>query len=72
MAKTTDFKDLDAPYIELVPRMRQLTWRFYDSRRKEWATTLDGNLRASLIELTIQTEDDTEALRTVFFCLNGG
>lgn len=72
VAKTTDFKDLDAPYIELVPRMRQLTWRFYDSRREEWAPTLDGDLRTSLIELTIQTAEDTEALRTVFFCLNEG
>jgi prepilin-type N-terminal cleavage/methylation domain-containing protein len=71
LAKTTGFKDLEASYIELVPRMRQVTWRFYDEQRSEWVPTLDGDFNAYLIELTIQTLEDSQPLRTVFFCLNG-
>lgn len=71
VAKTTGFKDLEASYIELVPRMRQVTWRFYDEQRSEWVPTLDGDFNAYLIELTIQTLEDSQPLRTVFFCLNG-
>ena len=71
LAKTTGFKDLEASYIELVPRMRQMTWRFYDEQRSEWVPTLDGDFNAYLIELTIQTLEDSQPLRTVFFCLNG-
>tara|TARA_R110000850_G_scaffold4834_2_gene21193 strand:+ start:532 stop:1116 length:585 start_codon:yes stop_codon:yes gene_type:complete len=66
------FVDIDAPYLELVPRMRQLSWQFYDEEREEWQSSLEGDLDASLIELVIKMEDSAPPLRSVFYCLKDG
>ncbi|MEM9282601.1 MAG: type II secretion system protein [Verrucomicrobiota bacterium] len=68
-AQTTQFQESQARYIELMPRLRVLRWRFYDAERREWMPTLDGNLKTSLIELTIQSDFDAKPLRSVFYCL---
>ena len=34
-----EFQNIDAPYIELIPRMRQLSWRFFDPLSREWKQT---------------------------------
>ncbi len=70
VAKEAAFQGLDAPYVELIPRIRYLAWRFYDGEDQEWVQTLDGELKTSLVELSFQTADDTHPLRTVFYCLN--
>lgn len=70
-ARETNFGTIEAPYVELIPRMRQLSWRFYDERAREWRQTLDGNFETSLIELTLQTGGGSPPLRSVFWHLNG-
>lgn len=69
-ARQTDFTTINAPYIELLPGMRQLTWRFYDSQARTWRQTLDGNFSTSLIELTIRTDGSSVPFRSVFWYLN--
>lgn len=71
-AQQNSFERIQAPYIELVPRMRQLTWRFYNARTREWEPTLDGGIDPSLVELTIQIEGDAAPLRSVFFFVGKG
>ncbi|MCB1207302.1 MAG: prepilin-type N-terminal cleavage/methylation domain-containing protein [Verrucomicrobiae bacterium] len=70
-AMKSDFLRVEAPYVELVPKMRQLTWRFYDPLSREWKQSLDGNLRSNLAELTFQIEGGSPPLRSVFWHLNG-
>jgi prepilin-type N-terminal cleavage/methylation domain-containing protein len=70
-AQKTDFQTINAPYIELIPRMRQLSWRFYDPLSREWKQTLDGNLRTNLVELTFQIDAGSPAMRSVYWHLNG-
>src|SRR5690606_14563833 len=71
-AKKSDFQQHDAPYVELIPRMRQLSWRFYDPLTREWKQTLDGNLRGHLAELTFQIDASSPPMRSVYWHLNGG
>jgi len=70
-ARNTDFGTIESAYVELIPNMRILRWRFYDERSQIWRDTLDGNFETSLIELTIQTTAGSPPLRTVFWHLNG-
>ncbi len=70
-ARKTDFQENEAPYVELIPRMRRLSWRFYDPLNREWKETLDGNLRSNLAELTFQIDANSPEMRTVFWHLNG-
>jgi prepilin-type N-terminal cleavage/methylation domain-containing protein len=70
-AKKSDFQNLDAPYVELIPRMRQLSWGFFDPLTREWKQTLDGNLRTNLVEMTFQIDTGSPAMRSVFWHLNG-
>lgn len=69
-ARQNNFSRIEAPYVELVPRMRQLTWRFYDSQARTWRQTLDGNFSTSLIELTARVHGDSAPFRSVFWYLN--
>jgi len=70
-AQKTEFQNLEAPFIELLPRMRQLSWRFYDPLSREWKQTLDGNLRTNLVELSFQIDAGSPVMRSVFWHLNG-
>jgi prepilin-type N-terminal cleavage/methylation domain-containing protein len=70
-ARKNDFQNLDAPYVELIPRMRQLSWSFFDPLSRKWKQTLDGNLRTNLVELTFQIDAGSPAMRSVFWHLNG-
>lgn len=70
-AQKNEFLKNEAPYIELIPRMRQLSWRFYDPLGKEWKQTLDGNLRSNLVELTFQIEGSNTPMRSAFWHING-
>lgn len=70
-ARKSDFQTNEAPYVELIPRMRQLSWRFYDPLAREWRQTLDGNLRTNLVELTFQIDSGSPAMRSVYWHLNG-
>ena len=70
-ARDTDFGTIEAAYVELIPNMRQLVWKFYDENSQQWRSTLDGNFETSLIELTIQTTAGSPPLRTVYWYLNG-
>lgn len=71
-AKKSDFQQHDAPHVELIPRMRQLSWRFYDPLTREWKQTLDGNLKSNLVELTFQIDASSPPMRSVYWHLNGG
>tara|TARA_R110002096_G_scaffold116864_6_gene253324 strand:- start:111 stop:749 length:639 start_codon:yes stop_codon:yes gene_type:complete len=68
-AKQSDFDESGALYLELIPRLRQLSWRFYDDRRKEWVPSLERDLDTSLVEMTLQTDSASPPLRSVFYCL---
>ncbi len=70
-AQKNDFLRNEAPYIELIPRMRQLSWRFYDPLTREWKQSLDGNLRSNLVELTFQIDGNSPPMRSVYWHLNG-
>lgn len=70
-AEEAGFRDLEAAYLELLPRMTQLSWRFHDQNAGEWRNTLDGRFPNSLVELTIRTEGQAEPLRAVFWHLGG-
>ncbi len=68
-AKKNDFElfRLDLPFVELIPRMRQLSWRFYDPISRNWKQTLDGNIQTNLAEITFQIDAQTTPLRSVFW-----
>ena len=66
-AKKNDFQRIEAPYVALIPRMRQLTWRFYDPQTRKWQQTLDGGQVTALAEMTIQVEGRALPLRSVFW-----
>jgi len=68
-AKENGFVGIESRYVELLPRMRQLSWRFYDRRTDEWRPTLDRDFPVSLVELTIRTERDSTPLRSAFHFL---
>ncbi len=70
-ARRNDFLRGEAAYVELIPRMRQLTWRFYDTQAREWRDSLDGGLLGNLVELTFQIEANAPPLRSVFWHVNG-
>jgi prepilin-type N-terminal cleavage/methylation domain-containing protein len=70
-AQKNDFLRNEAPYVELIPQMRQLSWRFYDPLNREWKQSLDGNLRSNLVELTFQIDGTAPPMRSVFWHLNG-
>jgi type II secretory pathway pseudopilin PulG len=70
-ARKNDFLRNEAAYVELIPRMRRLTWRFYDAQAQEWKDTLDGSIRSNLLEMTFQIEGGTPPLRSVFWHVNG-
>lgn len=70
-AQKNDFIRNEAPYVELIPQMRQLSWRFYDPLTREWKQSLDGNLRSNLVELTFQIDGTSPPMRSVFWHLNG-
>lgn len=70
-AMKNDFLRNEAAYVELIPRMRQLTWRFYDAQAREWKDTLDGGLRGNLVEMTFQIEGGSTPSRRVFWHVNG-
>ena len=70
-AQKNDFLRNEAPYVELIPQMRQLSWRFYDPLNREWKQSLDGNLRSNLAELTFQIDGTAPPMRSVFWHLNG-
>lgn len=69
-AQKSNFQENNAPYVELIPRMRRLSWRFYDPLNREWKDTLDGNLRSNLAELTFQIDSNSPEMRSVFWHLN--
>lgn len=69
-AQKNDFARNPAAYVELIPRMRQLSWRFYDPASREWRQTLDGNITTSLVELTFQIDTSKPPLRSVFWHIN--
>jgi len=69
-ARQSNFTEIEAPWVELIPQMRQLQWRFYDPSAREWRPTMDRGLAPSLIELTFQIESGSTPLRTVFYLVN--
>lgn len=67
-AKQNEFAKMDDfPHLDLVPRMRQLSWKFYDSDAQIWEQTRGDNIRSSLTELVFRIDGDPEASRSVFW-----
>lgn len=63
-----ELRTVDARSLTLMRRLRQLTWRFYDSSRLEWVDVLpQGSENPVMIELTIAREGEPNPLRTVFW-----
>ncbi len=70
-AEKSDFQNIEAPFVVLIPRMRQLTWQFYDPQARKWQQTLDGGITTSLAEMTMQVDGSAPPLRTVFWHIDG-
>lgn len=66
-AQKSDYNNIEAPYVVLIPRMRQLSWQFYDAQTRKWQQTLDGGLKSSLTEMTLQVDGTAPPLRTIFW-----
>ncbi len=66
-AKEKDFSRINAPFVELVPRLRQVSWRFYDTASRVWRQTLEGNYRSSFVEMKLRLPEDTEPTTIVFW-----
>ncbi len=63
-----EMSTVDARSLTLMRRLRQLTWRFYDSNRLEWVDVLpDGAENPVMIELTLAGEDEPHPIRSVFW-----
>lgn len=71
-SQKSDFQNIESPFVVLIPRMRQLTWQFYDPQARKWQQTLDGGITTSLAEMTMQVDGNAPPLRTVFWHINGG
>jgi len=65
-ARNSDFSEFEGAHVDLIPRMRQLTWRFYEARGQEWKPLPEGGARNFLVELTIQVDSSSPPIRTVF------
>ena len=69
-AREKDFTDLtDIPYVELLPRMTQCSWQFYDNTAGVWRPDLVQGRQPSLTELVFQIEGRSLPLRSVFWCI---
>ncbi|MEM7478018.1 MAG: hypothetical protein AAF483_23785 [Planctomycetota bacterium] len=63
-----EFETLSGRSVVLLRRLRQFTWRFYDSSRGIWLESWDSNLgNPSMVELTFRMEGDLEPTRSVFW-----
>jgi len=66
-AKEVDFVGLDQVYVELLPQVSRLTWRFFHPTRKSWEAFIDRRSPPTMIELTIRTEPTSATMRSVFW-----
>ena len=63
-----DMSSLDSRSLQLMRRLRQLSWNFYDSSRLEWVDVLPkGSNNPSMIALTVAGEGEPEPVRAVFW-----
>lgn len=67
-----DFADIEGPHLELIPRLRQLSWLFYNENTQRWEPTLDGDFPNSMVKLIFQVDGTTEPIETVFYYLQAG
>jgi hypothetical protein len=70
-AERSDFSEIDGPHLELIPRMRQLSWLFHNENTQRWEPTLDGAFPNSMVKLIIQTEGTAAPIESVFYYLKG-
>lgn len=70
--ESNDFKEIEGPHLELVPRMRQLSWLFFNENTQRWDPTMDGDFPNSMVKLVIQIDGTTTPIETVFYYLKGG
>lgn len=70
LAKEDDFIKMgEYPYVELVPRMRQVSWQFYSTDDRLWEQTIEANSSSSLTELLTRFEGENVPTRSVFWHL---
>lgn len=63
-----EMSTVNARSLTLMRRLRQLTWRFYDSNRQEWVDVLpEGAENPVMIELTLAGEGEPHPIRSVFW-----
>ncbi|MCB1231827.1 MAG: prepilin-type N-terminal cleavage/methylation domain-containing protein [Verrucomicrobiae bacterium] len=63
-----EMNQLNVRSLPLMKRLRQLTWRFYDSSRLEWVDVLPpGSQNPVMIELTLAGEGEPNPVRSVFW-----
>ncbi|MDF1859779.1 MAG: type II secretion system protein [Verrucomicrobiales bacterium] len=70
-ALQSGFTEIRAPYVELIPRMSQLSWTFYNQRTEEWLPVLDGSFEPSLVKLKIRVVGDAVPLESAFYFIGG-
>ncbi|MEM1443080.1 MAG: type II secretion system protein [Verrucomicrobiota bacterium] len=68
-AERTTFSELDGPHIDLIPRLRQLDWQFFNERTQRWENDMDIPFRNSLVRLTLRMDGSSTPIETTFFHL---
>jgi len=66
-ASERGFSRIEGPFVELIPRLRQLSWQFFDEGAGVWRQTLEGDYRHSLVEMKVRFPEDSEPHRHVFW-----
>lgn len=69
-ARKEGFADFQVPYVQLLPRLSQLDWEFYDPANLEWKDSLDVPFSPSMVRMTLKTENQEKALESVFWFLS--
>lgn len=70
LAERTDFREINAPYLELAPRVRQFSWLFFNENTRRWEPTLDGGFPNSLVKLILQIEGTPSPMESTFHYLS--
>ncbi|MEM6280205.1 MAG: prepilin-type N-terminal cleavage/methylation domain-containing protein [Verrucomicrobiota bacterium] len=68
-AERIDFAEIEGTYIDLIPRLRQLEWQFFNETTQRWENNMDIPFRNSLVRLILRVEGASSPLETTFFHL---
>ena len=68
-AAREEFTQLNSPHVDLLPRIRQLDWQFFNERSQRWENDMDIPFPNSLVRIIFDPDGASSPLETVFFHL---